>query len=40
MPLTGVLGGVGASILVAAIAGLCPAVRAARLAPTETLRSV
>jgi len=33
-------GGFGAAILIGAIAGLLPAIRAARLSPTEALRSV
>jgi putative ABC transport system permease protein len=32
-------GGVGAAIAIGAVAGLDPAMRAARLAPTEALRS-
>jgi putative ABC transport system permease protein len=33
-------GGIGAAILIGAIAGLLPALRAARLSPTEALRTV
>jgi putative ABC transport system permease protein len=33
-------GGLGAAILIGAIAGLLPAIRAARLSPTEALRTV
>jgi putative ABC transport system permease protein len=40
VPLIGIAAGVGASLLAGAIAGLYPAVRAARLAPTDALRSV
>jgi putative ABC transport system permease protein len=38
--LAGVAGGVGAALVLGAVAGLYPAVRAARLAPTESLRTV
>jgi putative ABC transport system permease protein len=37
VPVWAVLGGVGATLVIGAIAGLYPAVRAARLAPTEAL---
>jgi putative ABC transport system permease protein len=39
VPLGGVAGGVGAALLLGGLAGLYPAVRAARLAPTDALRT-
>jgi putative ABC transport system permease protein len=40
VPLTGVAGGVGAALALGAVAGLYPAIRAARLAPADALRTV
>jgi putative ABC transport system permease protein len=40
VPLTGAGAGVGAALLLGAVAGLYPAVRAARLSPTDALRTV
>jgi putative ABC transport system permease protein len=39
VPAWALIGGVGATVLIGAIAGLYPAIRAARLSPTETLAS-
>jgi putative ABC transport system permease protein len=40
IPTTAWAGGIGAAIAIGAIAGLLPALRAARLSPTEALRTV
>jgi len=40
VPVSGVLGGLAIAIAVSAVAGLYPALRAARLAPTEALRTI
>ena len=40
IPVEAWLGGIGSAILIGALAGLLPAIRAARLSPTEGLRSV
>jgi putative ABC transport system permease protein len=40
IPVTAWAGGLAAAVLIGAIAGLLPAVRAARLSPTEALRTV
>jgi putative ABC transport system permease protein len=40
IPASAVFGGLGAALLTGAVAGLYPAVRAARLAPTQALRTV
>jgi putative ABC transport system permease protein len=37
VPVWVLAGGVGATVVIGAIAGLYPAIRAARLAPTEAL---
>ena len=40
VPLVGLVGGVVAALLIGAVAGLYPATRAARLSPTDALRTV
>ena len=40
VPAAGLAGGVAAALVIGAVAGLYPALRAARLAPTDALRSV
>jgi putative ABC transport system permease protein len=40
IPTTAWAGGLGAAIVIGALAGLLPAVRAARMSPTEALRTV
>ena len=40
LPVTGITIGVAAAMLIGAVAGLYPAIRAARMSPTEALRAV
>jgi putative ABC transport system permease protein len=40
VPVTGLVGGIVAAVAIGAVAGLYPATRAARLAPTDALRTV
>src|SRR5687767_14210866 len=40
VPVVGLVGGVAAALLIGAVAGLYPATRAARLSPTDALRTV
>jgi putative ABC transport system permease protein len=40
VPPIAIASGVGAALIIGAVAGLYPAIRAARLSPTDALRSV
>jgi putative ABC transport system permease protein len=39
LPIVGIVGGVGMAVIIGAVAGIYPAVRAARTAPTDALRT-
>ena len=39
LPWIGIVGGIGVAVVMGAAAGLYPAIRAARVAPTEALRT-
>jgi putative ABC transport system permease protein len=40
VPAVGIGAGIGAALLIGAVAGLYPAMRAARMSPTDALRAV
>ena len=39
LPIVGIVGGVGMAVIIGAVAGIYPAVRAARTPPTDALRT-
>ena len=40
VPMVAIVGGFAAAVLIGAVAGLYPAMRAARVSPTEALRTL